>query len=110
MSTLCNRPPPCPSSSSSTVGNEIDSERGRRTRRRTRRIVLAPWCAPRPSVQALVILFCLFLGSLAAQEAKVRTSLATTGDLWVGQKVVVVVEVLAPGYFASAVSFDLPDP
>jgi hypothetical protein len=47
---------------------------------------------------------------VSAQDAKVRTSLETKGDIWVGQKVTFVVELLAPGYFASTPTFDLPDP
>jgi hypothetical protein len=46
----------------------------------------------------------------AGQEAKVRTSLSTQGDLYVGERLTLVVELLAPGVFASAASFDLPDP
>jgi hypothetical protein len=40
----------------------------------------------------------------------VRTSVVDEGPYWVGQQVLVVVELLAPGYFSSAASFDLPDP
>ena len=50
------------------------------------------------------------LSPVAAQEAKVRASIETKSDVWVGQRVTVVVELLAPGYFASAASFQLPDP
>lgn len=52
----------------------------------------------------------LLCGPGSAQDARVRTSLATNETVWVGQKVTVVVELLAPGYFASAATFDLPDP
>ena len=45
-----------------------------------------------------------------AQEPKVRASIGTQGDLWVGQRIALVVELLAPGYFAGAAAFDLPDP
>jgi hypothetical protein len=45
-----------------------------------------------------------------AQEAHVRLHLSTEGPVWVGQGVRLTVDLLAPGYFASAVSFDLPDP
>ena len=45
-----------------------------------------------------------------AQEAKARASLATNDIIWVGQKVTLVVELLAPGLFNSAATFDLPDP
>lgn len=52
----------------------------------------------------------LFTGSALAQEAKVRAALATKDDQYVGQRVVLAVELLAPGYFADAPAFDLPDP
>jgi hypothetical protein len=69
------------------------------------------WPASRRSVQLLLCLASVLLASHSlAQEAKVRTSLETKGAIWVGQKVTVVVELLAPGYFSSAVTFDLPDP
>jgi hypothetical protein len=45
-----------------------------------------------------------------AQDPKVRASLAAQGNVWVGQRVTLVVELLAPGFFTSAASFDLPDP
>jgi hypothetical protein len=45
-----------------------------------------------------------------AQDAIVRASVADDAQVWVGQRVTVVVELLAPGYFASAVTFDIPDP
>lgn len=45
-----------------------------------------------------------------AQEAKVRASIETMGDVYVGQRVTLVVELLAPGYFSGSPSFDLPDP
>lgn len=38
----------------------------------------------------------------------VRASIATKGDIWVGQRVTLVVELLAPGIFNSAPAFDLP--
>ena len=44
------------------------------------------------------------------QEPKVRTSLSTQGDMYVGQRLTLVVELFAPGFFASAATFDLPDP
>lgn len=46
----------------------------------------------------------------SAQDAEIRASLDTEGDVWVGQRITLVVELLAPGYFASAASFQLPDP
>jgi hypothetical protein len=63
------------------------------------------------TVRTLLCLLCLLLyGNLWAQEAKVRTSFKTDTNIWVGQKVTLVVEVLAPGYFSTAVTFDLPEP
>ena len=41
-------------------------------------------------------------------EALARTSLKQEAGIWMGQGVVMVVELLAPGYFAGAASFDLP--
>lgn len=56
------------------------------------------------------LLLILFLGIAArAQEPKVRASIEAKGDCWVGQRVTLVVELLAPGYFAGAPSFDLPN-
>ncbi len=52
----------------------------------------------------------LLCGNLRAQEAKVRVSMHGADEVWTGQKVTLVVELLAPGYFASAPSFELPDP
>lgn len=53
---------------------------------------------------------CGWAGAAWAQDALVRTRVVSTEPLWVGQEVVLQVELLAPGYFASAASFDLPDP
>jgi hypothetical protein len=44
----------------------------------------------------------------AGPSARVRAALGGTGDVWVGQKLTLVVELLAPGYFASSPVFDLP--
>ncbi|WP_341402622.1 hypothetical protein [Luteolibacter soli] len=46
----------------------------------------------------------------AAQEpqAMARTSIKQQGEIWMGQKVTMVVELLAPGFFAGNASFDLP--
>lgn len=72
---------------------------------------MKPGPVSRPFVQLLLCLAGMLLcGHLLAQEAQVRTSLKTQDAIWVGQKVTVVVELLAPGYFASAAAFDLPDP
>jgi len=45
-----------------------------------------------------------------AQDPKVRATLSTKDDLWVGQRITLVVELLAPGYFAGTAAFDLPSP
>lgn len=53
----------------------------------------------------------LLCGALAAaQDVKVRVRLQGADEVWVGQQMILVVELLVPGYFASAASFDLPDP
>ncbi len=44
-----------------------------------------------------------------AQNAKARTSLETKGDLWVGQRLTLAIELLVPGYFSGSPGFDLPD-
>ena len=49
--------------------------------------------------------FCL---NAAAQEPLVRSSLAKQDEMWVGQRITIVVELLVPGYFSGAPSFDLP--
>ncbi len=60
--------------------------------------------------RALLFFSLLGFHSVAsAQEAKVRTSLGTRGDLWVGERVTLVVELLAPGFFSGVASFDLPN-
>jgi len=46
----------------------------------------------------------------SAQDPQVRARLQVPDPLWAGQKVTLVVELLAPGYFSSAASFDLPNP
>jgi hypothetical protein len=40
----------------------------------------------------------------------VRTSLPKQGEPWVGQRVTIVIELLAPGYFSGASIMDLPSP
>jgi hypothetical protein len=62
------------------------------------------------SVWACLALLAFFEVETSAQEPKVRASLAEKGDVWLGQRVTVVVELLAPGYFTGAAAFDLPDP
>jgi hypothetical protein len=56
------------------------------------------------------ILLALFPCVAAAQDARVRASVGDKGDLFVGQRLTLTVELLAPGFFAGAPSFDLPDP
>lgn len=41
-------------------------------------------------------------------ESRVRASIGSSGEIWEGQEVPLVVELLAPGYFAGASVFDLP--
>lgn len=48
--------------------------------------------------------------SVLAQEPLIRANVPENDAVWTGQQVTLVVELLAPGYFASAVHFDLPDP
>src|SRR5262245_45871732 len=57
------------------------------------------------------VLFFLILTSVlaGAQEAQVRTSIASQEELWVGQRATLVVELLAPGFFSGTPSFDLPN-
>ena len=47
--------------------------------------------------------------NVIAQEPRVRVSFATKGEVMAGQRAVLVVELLAPGYFSGAPAFDLPD-
>lgn len=47
---------------------------------------------------------------LMAQEPKVRSALSSKAPFYAGQKLTLVVELLAPGYFASAATFDIQDP
>ncbi len=69
------------------------------------------WHVLRPSVPKafglLALLWCL---SASAQEPKIRARLQAPDPLWAGEKATLVIELLAPGYFSSAVNFDLPDP
>jgi hypothetical protein len=44
----------------------------------------------------------------AEPRAGARASVSTKGTIWVGQRATVVIELLTPGYFASAAAFDLP--
>lgn len=44
----------------------------------------------------------------AEPTARVQASITTKGDIWVGQRVTLVVELFAPGFFSGAPAFDLP--
>ncbi|HET6564450.1 MAG TPA: hypothetical protein VFG52_03470 [Xanthomonadales bacterium] len=61
-----------------------------------------------------VLALLIFTVQVQSQEPLVRASVsgkhASSDQLWVGQGVTLVVEVLVPGYFNSAVHFNLPDP
>jgi hypothetical protein len=57
---------------------------------------------------ALVGLFASSNATGAEPAARVQASLATKGDVWVGQRVTLVVELFAPGFFAAAPAFELP--
>ncbi len=57
----------------------------------------------------MVLLFVFGLTAVHAQEPMVRAKLQLPDTLWTGQKVTLVVELLAPGYFSGAAAFDLPD-
>jgi hypothetical protein len=69
---------------------------------------------PHPFRSSVRGFFCVLLvllwNATLAQEAKVRSHAKTNDTVWVGQRFTLVVELLAPGYFASAANFDLPDP
>jgi hypothetical protein len=66
---------------------------------------------PRCALASLWVMFNLLCCALAgAQEAQVRARLQNAEPVWVGQQMILDVELLVPGYFASAASFDLPDP
>jgi hypothetical protein len=53
--------------------------------------------------------FWLFaVAGLAQDSAKVRTIFEVKGDVWVGQRVTLVVELLSPGFFAGSPTFYLP--
>jgi len=60
----------------------------------------------------VAIAFVLFAaaGSSFAQQPQVRSKLILPNDVWVGQRLVLVVELLAPGVFSGTAAFDLPDP
>jgi BatD DUF11 like domain len=45
---------------------------------------------------------------LTAQPALARAEITSKGDIWVGQRITLMVQLLVPGYFAGTPSFDLP--
>ena len=62
-------------------------------------------------LRTLVWVFALvasFGAKSGAQEPRVRSSLTSKGDVWVGQRVTLVIELLAPGYFSGVPAFELP--
>ncbi len=62
-------------------------------------------------MKALLFLLLLLgcgLCPAADPAPQVRAKLGDSGEIWMGQKVTLVVELLAPGYFAGAPIFDLP--
>lgn len=65
---------------------------------------------PAPRLAAWLLLACLLPAAARAGDALVRTRLQASDPIWAGQRIALFVELLAPGYFASAASFDLPDP
>lgn len=65
------------------------------------------------AANAALLALCALLWSAwagARDQPQVRARLNATDPVWVGQEVTLVVELLVPGYFDSAASFDLPDP
>lgn len=58
------------------------------------------------AVLVMMLLSCCMAG---AQEVKVRAALEDKGEVWAGQRVVLAVDLLAPGYFAGTAAFDLPE-
>jgi hypothetical protein len=59
---------------------------------------------------ALLIASLFPILSAAAQEPMARGSIPDESGAWVGQRITVIVELLAPGIFAGAPSYELPDP
>jgi hypothetical protein len=62
------------------------------------------------TVHVLALLACIASPNILAQDPKVRASMNEKDTVYVGQKATLVVELLAPGYFASAANFEVPDP
>lgn len=62
----------------------------------TARLLLALACAVLPAV------------AVGSEPARVQASISTKGDVWIGQRVTLVVELFAPGFFSGAPAFDLP--
>lgn len=58
----------------------------------------------------LHLLFPAFFASAAfAQEPGIRTALAAEGPFWMGERIVLSVELLSPTWFSGASTFDLPE-
>lgn len=55
-------------------------------------------------------LLCAVSVQATAQDPKARATLVSQAPAWIGQRIPLVVELLAPGYFAGAAAFDLPNP
>jgi hypothetical protein len=59
---------------------------------------------------ACILVFLIFVSGAFSQEANVRARLEpATGQIWVGQQVTLVIELLSPGYFSGAPVFDFPN-
>jgi hypothetical protein len=72
---------------------------------------MIPDLSPRTAWGGIVAMLAWLLCEAAhAQNPKVRASMASQDTTYVGQKATLVVELLAPGFFASAATFDVPDP
>jgi hypothetical protein len=65
---------------------------------------------PQPVKFWFPLFFLLPVAGLSAPQPMVRAELQIPDIAWTGQKITLVVELLAPGYFSSAATFDLPDP
>ncbi|GAA5121246.1 BatD family protein [Luteolibacter yonseiensis] len=59
-------------------------------------------------MRLLIILLLSMPFTRGEEEPFARARIGTEGEIWTGQKVTLVVELLAPGYFTGAPAFDLP--
>jgi hypothetical protein len=66
-----------------------------------KRLSMRFWC---------LLVFWLPAAGASSPQPMVRAELQTSDTVWTGQRISLVVELLAPGYFSSAATFDLPDP